>query len=341
MAKHPPTRRVPRLLSAGAALAAAAALIAAVPAPAHAATAFSGQIGVIATYEVDAPTCSGSGGSESVASFTSSGASKTATTSDDGSTSNSGDATDNATWSAGAQATVKASQSAAGATMTLTATVQAAVDVDLGEASPCATSAKGQMAALVVVSVEQSGWLSVDASLPRSTDFGFSLLPLTDGGFTTPVATEVTDQVTYSGDVWVDPGQYVLNVAVQGRADADPTTPYAASMSGKATMTASLAGAGAARAAASGPATSYVALPAAINCGDGSLAVPFKKKAGKAASATVFVNGKKKTTLNNPQPGTAAVVKGVGGSVGSMVKVVVDPRKGKNVTATRTYLACS
>ena len=64
-------------------------------------------------------------------------------------------------------------------------------------------------------------------------------------------------------------------------------------------------------------------------------------KAGKAASATFYVNGKKRATVSSPRPGTAVILRGVGATSETTVRAVVKPRTGKAVSVSRSYLACS
>ena len=316
---------------------AAAAAFTLVPLSAQAAASLTGTVGSAATFDEGGATCSGTGGAESTTTFTDNGQSRTRSSSSDGTITNSGDVTDNTAWQASAKTTVKASQGSDA--LTFTSVVEASVDAELGTATDCDPEAEaiGQVEALLAV--DAGGWLTVEASLPRSSVLVISLVPVAGGGGL-PVVIVNADQGSYSGKLWVEGGQYVLQVTAQGLADADPGTTTRASMVGTVRATLAVQGAGQAKNNAAGPAKAYVALPSSVNCGNGTVAVPFTKKADDASSATFYVNGKKKAKISNPQPGTAVVLKGVGAR-SSTVKVVVEPPQGKSVAVTRSYLACS
>ena len=130
-------------------------------------------------------------------------------------------------------------------------------------------------------------------------------------------------------------------MAAVGQADVDPASPYRTSMSGTVKATASVVPAGMAKGAAAGPGRAYVSLPSAVGCLNGTIAVPFTGKASKASSATFYVNGRKKVTVKNPQPGVAALLTRIPSGSDTTVKVVVQPDRGKPAAATRSYLACS
>lgn len=330
--------RARRLVGGIACLGAAAALTL-TSTPAQATTALTGMVGADAGYSTSGGTCSGTGGSQAQTAFSSNGQSRTVSTSDDGTISNTGDATDNATWSASATTKIKASQTSTSSTVSFSTALQASVDADLGSSSACDPEASAQGIAQALLTVSQGGWLSVNATIPRGGQFGYSLVPATS----IPIPVQVVDynQGSYTGKVWVDPGAYELLVQAGSQTDVDPATKPPTSMHGTVKVTASVKPAGAAKGAASGSGKSYVSLPGAVTCLGGTVAVPFTAKAGGASSATFYVNGKKKATITNPQKGLAAVLKGVPAAADTTVKVVVKPKNGASATATRTYLACS
>ncbi|WP_395690165.1 hypothetical protein [Nocardioides sp.] len=311
-----------------------------VAAPAQAATALSGTAGAFVGTNNAGGTCSNAGGddAQSTTAFSSNGAVRTRSVASSGTITDSGDAGDVTTWSASAKMTLRAGQTSSTSSLSVSAALKARVTSAQGSMTGCDPSASAGAQVIGVLSLAHAGWVQIDATVPRGAQFVAAVIPLSDS---LPVQTVQYSAAVYHSRLWFDSGQYVVQVVAQVEADTDPATVGSTAVNG--TLTASLKAlpGGAATGAAAGPGRAYVALPGGVGCVDGTVAVPFTGKAGKAASATFYVNGKKRATVSSPRPGTAVILRGVGATSETTVRAVVKPRTGKAVSVSRSYLACS
>ena len=323
-----------------AAAVAAASGLTLVAAPAQAATALSGTAGALVGTNNAGGTCSNTGGDDAddISGFTSNGSTRTHSVASNGTITDSGDAGDVTTWSASAKTTTRAAQTSSTASLSVTAVLKARVTSAQGSMTGCAPSASAGAQVFGLLSLAHPGWVQIDATVPRGAQFVAVVVPLSQS---LPVQTIQYNAATYHSRLWFDSGQYIVQVVAQVQADTDPATVGSTSVNG--TLTASLKAlpGGAATGAAAGPGRAYVTLPGGVGCVDGTVAVPFTGKAGKVASATFYVNGKKRAAVSGPRPGTAVILRGVSATSDAAVRAVVKPRTGKAVSVTRSYLACS
>jgi hypothetical protein len=109
---------------------------------------------------------------------------------------------------------------------------------------------------------------------------------------------------------------------------------------GTGSVTMRLATPGSATAPTTGTGKAFVQLPGERGCGDGSLAVKLTPKAKQLKRVTYYVNGRRSGFDTTPTPGyqiryNLPLAKPV------TFKVVAQPKQGKQVAVTRTYLACT
>jgi len=327
--------RIHRLLAGSVTVAATVAAGAFVAAPANAAL-VNPQLYAV-SYLSHATTCTGSAtGGTSNTTFSDDGNPVTQNQSSAGTVSNGTDITQVAGAGKGTIKVTRAGGSLSTVDFAATASAKA---IPSSPSTTCNAYSQGLTYAVFGFSVAHPGWLTISSAGTSSGD-AFQYVQISGNG--------ASGTVQASGGRMLGTDQLFLPSAGSYSMTLEYGATAAATLTGipqqsRLAMSSHLryTPAGGALSAASGTGTAYVKLAGARNCTGHNVAATFTPQAGKVKTATFYVNGTKKKTVDHPAGGTSALLGGLPDTSGVTVRAVMALKAGGSATAVRSYVPCS
>jgi hypothetical protein len=329
---HPSRSALRRRLAAVTAVALASGASVLLPAPVQA-NSLVGQLVVQASSSSASGTCSGTGNAVKQATIASSGTLSRSVLAG-GTVTDSGDAADVSTWSSSASMTTVTQTGVP--SLSVSGKISASVDAQQDDASDCNVTGSAVAAAVGILDLDSSGWISIDLS---HSDGTIGVFVLTDMA-TMQVVHQGLDQETRTSTIWVGAGSYQVQVGAQVFVDDRSTSSPPRTVNGTVSGTVRYLPSGAAAAAQSGSGSRHLKLGNGVNCTDRQVLGIFSGKARALRTATFLVNGKKQRTVKNPSPGSAVVLRAASPTSRTSVKALLVTKKGKKLSVSRSYLAC-
>ncbi|MDP2774303.1 MAG: hypothetical protein Q8O61_12195 [Nocardioides sp.] len=335
-------RRLHRVLALSVAGGLAISSVLAAAGPAAAVPVAEGD--AVSTIDFDndggAPTCSAVTGDKStVLPFSSDTAAKTVTNTSSTTVTDSADTSD-VTKMTGRSSTTAKLTAAGGSlrSIDVNTSLRATYSAAQGFTTSCDTSATVLGGVESAFKVAKPGWLTVTATKGKG---GQAILAV--GNMSGIFQTHTIRIRTIDSYRFYLPaaGDYLLQAQVQvvAATPGDPVDQTEEATTFK--VHGEFRPAGAATGSPVGAGKHYLRLGAARLCAGNSLKTTFTPKAGKAKSAQLYVNGKRRAKVAFPKAGRVLTLKNLPGAKPVTVRAVIVPKQGKPVSVSRSYLACS
>lgn len=266
---------------------------------------------------------------------------------------------DNGYWSAGSWRYATAVRTAAGADdtqlsvsgslrarqtpyvggpATFDATLSVAGSLTPSTAAPsCTTQVTSGPEVWFDFTVTRPQWFTLSASAKVSGSAHLDTNLLRDDAET---GLQVGNDGSGSTTVYLAPGRYSFEAVADLLLYASRPERRTGSVSGS--VHATWAAVGSAASGQSGRAGRFVTFAAARDCGRGTLGATLSSRLRKKAKRVdLLVNGQRRVTLKRKRlAARSATLTGLPATSRVTVTTVVTPKKGKRLTATRSYLAC-
>lgn len=267
---------------------------------------------------------------------TSQGGPKSLAVSATGEGTDTGDAADDTDLAGSASGTLRMTERAGSlAGLTLSGSLAASVAPDLGEASTCDSYVESDLGIEGYLRLAEPAWVTFTVRSSGRAEFQLQAESLATESFV--VVQMAAKRLEHTQTEFLPAGL----LGVGGGFEAVASTPGAMSTATTVSLTISVAAAGTARTAASGPGAKVVTLPAARSCDTASLTPTFTGRAGSAKSVAFQVNGRTVKTLKRPSGGGAVLLTGLPVGAATVTAVVTPSTGKKKTTVSRSYHGCA
>lgn len=218
----------------------------------------------------------------------------------------------------------------------------------LGNASQCHTTGFLSVQAQTQFTETKPGWLYVSRDTGASAETVFIvanpttmqtvLFELYVGNESKATARGFLSPGTYLVPEWavvmtVGDGGGMFKSAPGGR------TVERTSLASK--MTGTFYAAGSALGGTRGTARHYVRLPGSVSCAHRSAKLSWTSRAGQVATASFFVNGKKKATVSSPRAGRSVLLRHLSRTADNKITARLSLKGGGHASASRAYVPCN
>ena len=217
----------------------------------------------------------------------------------------------------------------------------------LGNASQCRTTGFLSVQAQTQFTETKPGWLYVNRNTGASAETVFVvgnpttmqtvLFELYVGN-----ASKATARGFLSAGTYIVPQWAVVLVAGDGggifKSAPGGGTVERTSLASK--MTGKFYAAGSAFGGTKGTAGHYVRFPGSVSCSHHSAKLTWTSRAGQVASASFFVNGKKKASVSSPRAGRSVVLRHLSKTADNTITARLSLQGGGKASASRAYVPC-